>query len=184
MLFSIFCTLWKLFSAFLVFSEQQKCNGCAAATAHDKTMFRSHQLEGQILIDFQFSWYWLPFSELWPSCTSSVCVWMGLILALKASLFHEDWSIIYINPALRPWAWAMGDEWTKSFPLPHCFLTHIPLIFYISLWSIVFLCLSCTDFGLHRGSAWEMAVHRDQSSFLSPLSATKYSAGGLHGQQK
>lgn len=56
---------------------------------------------------------------------------MGLILALKASLFHEDWSIIHINPALQPWAWAVGDKWTKIFPLPCCFLTHIPFIFYI-----------------------------------------------------
>lgn len=98
---------------------------------HDKTISRSHQLEGRILIDFQFSWYWLPFSELWPSCSPLVCVWMGLILALKASLFHEDWSIIHINPALQPWAWAVGDKWTKTFPLPCCFRTHIPFIFYI-----------------------------------------------------
>lgn len=173
----------QLILAVLIFSEQWKCDDCAAAT-HDKTMSRLHQLEGQILIDFQFSWYWLPFSELWPSCSPSVCVWMGIILVLKASLFHEDWSIIHINPALLPWAWAMGDKWTKTFPLPCWFLTHFPLIFLYFLWSVVFVCVSFTDFNLHRGFAWEMAVHRDQSNFLSPLSATEHSAGGLHGQQE
>lgn len=112
----------------------------------------SHQLEGQMLIDFQFSWYWLPFSELWPSWSSSVCVWMGLILALKASLFHEDWSIIHINPALRPKAWAMGDKWTKTFPLPCCFLAHIAFTCALSL--INHVCLSLVQIlayteGLH-----------------------------------